>query len=130
MIFNEFLQFLLAGGIAALVNFFSRIILNQYFSFSTSIIIAYILGMITAFLLMRFFVFKSSSTSFQKSSTYFLVVNLLALLQTWLISLFLFYAILPKLDIFFYSKEISHAIGVLFPVITSYYGHKYLSFRR
>lgn len=129
MIFNEFLQFLLAGGIAALVNFFSRIILSQFFSFSTSIIIAYMLGMITAFLLMRFFVFKSSSTSYQKSSMYFVVVNLLALIQTWLISLFLFYAILPKLDILFYSKEISHAIGVLFPVITSYYGHKYFSFR-
>lgn len=130
MIFNEFLQFLFAGGIAALVNFFSRIILNQFFSFSTSIIIAYILGMITAYLLMRFLVFKSSSTSYHKSSIYFIVVNLLAVLQTWLISLFLFYTILPRLDIHFYSKEISHAIGVLFPVITSYYGHKYFSFRR
>jgi len=130
MIFKEFIQFLLAGGIAALVNFFSRIILNQFFSFSTSIIIAYALGMITAFLLMRYFVFKPSSSSYQKSGIYFILVNLFALLQTWLISLFLFYAILPKLNIFFYPKEIAHAFGVLFPVITSYYGHKYLSFRR
>ncbi len=126
---RQFLVFLLTGGTAALVNFGSRIFYNQWFSFSSSIVIAYITGMITAFILAKLFVFKQSQQSLHKSIVFFILVNGVAVIQTWLISLGLAYYLLPRLHIVIYVKEIAHAVGVIVPVFTSYVGHKHFSFK-
>ena len=58
---RQFLIFLVTGGLAACVNFGSRIVYNQWFDFSTSVVIAYLTGMLTAFILARTFVFTQGS---------------------------------------------------------------------
>jgi len=58
---KEFIGFLVTGGIAAVVNFLSRIFYNQYCSFSSAVIFAYLTGMVTAFVLAKIFVFKQSA---------------------------------------------------------------------
>ena len=126
---RQFALFLLTGGTAAVVNFGSRIFYNQWLSYSTSIIIAYVTGMLTAFILARLFVFTESTQGWQRSALIFTVVNLLAVAQTWGISVGLAYFILPGIGITRYALEIAHAIGIAFPVFTSYLGHKYWSFR-
>jgi putative flippase GtrA len=126
---KEFLGFLIAGGIAAAVNFISRIYLNQFYSFSASVVFAYLLGMLTAFVLARVFVFNKSSRSIGRSAIIFSLVNVLALAQTWLISMGLNYYVLPTLGVERFVPEISSAIGIIFPVFTSYLGHKYWSFK-
>ncbi len=126
---KEFLGFLIAGGIAATVNFLSRIYFNQFYSFSVSVVFAYLLGMLTAFILARVFVFNKSSQSIGRSVVIFSLVNVLALTQTWLISMGLNYYVLPRLGVERFVPEISSAIGIIFPVFTSYLGHKYWSFK-
>jgi putative flippase GtrA len=126
---KQFLTFLLTGGSAAAVNFGSRVIYNQWMSFSAAVIMAYITGMITAFVLSKFFVFTDSQQSVHKSAMFFLLVNLVAILQTFLISIGLAYYILPEIGITQLVPEIAHAFGVVFPVFTSYLGHKRWSFR-
>ncbi len=126
---REFLLFLFTGGTAAAVNFGSRFIYNQWFSFSTSILIAYITGMITAYLLAKVFVFKNSKQSVSRSIFFFVLINIFAVFQTWLISILLAYQLLPSLHITKYVQEIAHAIGVMVPVFTSYIGHKRYSFK-
>ncbi len=126
---RQFLVFLLTGGLAAAVNFGSRILYNQWCDFSTAVILAYLTGMVTAFVLARLFVFKQSSQSMQRSALYFTLVNLVAVIQTWLISMGLALYLLPMLGITHFSREIAHAIGVAAPVFTSYLGHKRWSFR-
>ncbi len=126
---KQFVAFVITGGIAALVNFSSRIVYNQFTGFSTAIVLAYISGMITAFILAKCFVFTNSRHSTQKSALFFTLVNIVAVLQTWLISVGLAYYVLPWLGVSHYVKEISHAIGVMVPVFSSYIGHKYLTFR-
>ncbi len=126
---KQFVAFVITGGIAALVNFASRIVYNQFTSFSTAIVLAYISGMITAFILAKCFVFTDSRHSTKKSALFFTLVNIVAVLQTWLISVGLAYYVLPWLGVSHYVKEISHAIGVMVPVFSSYIGHKYLTFR-
>jgi putative flippase GtrA len=126
---KEFLGFLIAGGIAATVNFLSRIYFNQFYSFSVSVVFAYLLGMLTAFILARVFVFNKSSQSIGRSIVIFSLVNVLALTQTWLISMGLNYYVLPRLGVERFVPEISSAIGIIFPVFTSYLGHKYWSFK-
>ena len=126
---RQFLVFLLTGGLAAAVNFISRIILNNWLNFSISIILAYFIGMIMAFNLYKIYVFKESKQPLHESAGVFVVVNLLAVLQTWLVSMILENILLPKMSIIEFSKEISHGVGIIVPVFTSYIGHKNYSFK-
>jgi putative flippase GtrA len=126
---KQFILFLLTGGIAAAVNFGSRILYSQRFDFSTAVILAYMTGMITAFVLAKLFVFKKSQQSVHRSALFFVLVNLVAILQTWGISMGLAHYLLPSLGVTLYVQEIAHATGVAVPVFTSYIGHKRWSFR-
>jgi putative flippase GtrA len=126
---TQFLFFLLTGGFAALVNIGSRIAYNRYWSFSVSIILAYITGMVTAFILARIFVFKDSKQAMHRSVIFFILVNIAAATQTWLISMGLDRYLLPAIGVTLHVPEIAHIAGVIFPVFTSYLGHKRWSFQ-
>jgi putative flippase GtrA len=126
---RQFLMFLVTGGTAALVNFSSRIVYSNWLDFSSAVILAYITGMITAFTLAKIFVFKDSQNSIHHSAAYFVLVNMVAIVQTWAISIGLAYYLLPSLGVTFFVQEIAHAAGVIAPVFTSYIGHKRWSFR-
>lgn len=126
---KEFLLFLITGGIAAIVNFLSRIFYNQFTSFSLAIVLAYISGMITAFILAKVFVFQNTEQTLKRSILFFCLVNGFAILQTWLITITLAYYIFPQLQINKFSHEMAHAVGVITPVFSSYLGHKYFSFK-
>lgn len=126
---RQFLGFLLTGGIAAAVNFGSRIIYSRWLDFSAAVILAYLTGMVTAFALARIFVFTTTQQSLHRSGAFFVLVNVVAALQTWAISMGLAYYVLPWLGVIHFAMEIAHAIGVAVPVFTSYIGHKRWSFR-
>lgn len=125
----QFALFLITGGTAATINFLSRILFNQWLNYSSAIILAYIVGMITAFILARLFVFKQSNQNWHRSALLFALVNVAAVAQTWVISMVLAYYVLPNAGITNFVPELAHAAGVVFPVFTSYLGHKYWSFR-
>ena len=126
---RQFLVFLLTGGFAAAVNFGSRIVYNQWTDFSVAVVLAYLTGMVTAFVLAKLFVFKESTQSVHHSALWFCLVNGVAVVQTWFISMGLAYYLLPWLGVTRFVPEIAHAAGVIFPVFTSYIGHKRFSFR-
>lgn len=125
----QFLGFVITGGLAAGVNFGSRILYNQWVDFSTAIILAYLTGMVTAFLLARSFVFTDSRQSVRRSAGFFLLVNAFAVLQTWAISMLLAYYLLPAAGVTRFVPEIAHAVGVMVPVFSSYLGHKRWTFK-
>jgi len=126
---RQFLVFLLTGGFAAAVNFGSRILYNRAMPFSSAVICAYITGMITAFVLARLFVFKESRQATHRAAGWFILVNVVAVAQTWAISMLLVKWVLPAMGITAFAREIAHGIGVVVPVFTSYLGHKHFSFR-
>ena len=126
---RQFLVFLLTGGTAALANFGSRILYNLWMPFSIAVIPAYLTGMVVAFVLARMFVFKASTQTIHRSVFFFCVVNGIAVLQTWAISMGLAYYLLPVMGVTHFRLEIAHAIGVMVPVFTSYIGHKRWSFQ-
>jgi putative flippase GtrA len=127
---RQFAVFLLTGGIAAAVNFGSRIAYSHWFNFSTAVIAAYISGMIVAFILAKLFVFEAGRHSTLKSALLFTAVNILGILQTWAVSIGLADYALPKLGLLQHRYELAHLVGIMVPVFTSYLGHKYWSFQQ
>jgi len=126
---KQFLLFLFTGGIAAVVNFGSRIAFSRWTNFTVAVVLAYVTGMITAFVLNKLFVFTESTRSVRTSALLFTIVNVFGAAQTLLVSLALAYYVLPWMGIGWHVDEIAHAVGVAVPVFTSYLGHKHWSFR-
>lgn len=126
---RQFALFVIAGGVAACVNFFSRILLSHWLTYSGAIVVAYLLGMVTAFVLNRLLVFKQVSHSMRHQVFWFTMVNLAAVLQTLAISLLLAEWLFPRAGFSWHPETVAHAFGVAIPVGTSFVGHKYLSFR-
>ena len=95
----EFVRFALAGGVAAAVNILSRWLLSLFMRFEIAVVIAYLIGMATAFVLTRQFVFKRSDRHVRIEAMRFALVNLAALAQVWVISVGLAEWVLPWLGI-------------------------------
>lgn len=129
MITPQFLRFLVAGGIAAGANFGSRFVFSIFFDYGIAVVLAYLIGMLVAFLLMRGHVFNASRGSLAPQVAKFAAVNLLAVLQTLAISLLLARWLLPSMGFVDHAEALAHLVGVLVPVVTSYFGHKLLTFR-
>jgi putative flippase GtrA len=126
---RRFFLFLLTGGFAAGVNFGSRFVYNLWMPYSAAIIVAYITGMITAFILAKLFVFTESTQSTHRSIFFFTLVNLVAVAQTWAVSMGLAYYVFPSIGFVNHARDLAHLIGVAIPVFTSYIGHKKFSFK-
>ena len=127
---REFFRFLVAGGIAAAANVLSRIAFSQFMGLAAAVVLAYCVGMLVAFVLMRSQVFPPSSSPVSHQVAKFVGVNLAAVLQTLVITLLLARWALPALGVRRFVEEIAHVVGVCVPVVTSYFGHKHFSFRR
>lgn len=127
---GEFFQFLMVGGFSAGVNFLSRIGFSELVSYRYAIILAYLVGMITAFLLSKHYVFEKSGRPFKDELLDFTIVNIFAVIQVWLISVGLAEYFFPYITFNYYPEEVAHLIGLGIPAITSYFGHKHFSFRK
>lgn len=121
--------FVAAGGIAAVVNVGSRIVLNRWMPYSAAIVVAYVIGMLTAFTLNRLFVFRKTVNPLHRQAFWFTLVNLAAILQTLIVSLALARWLFPAVAFHWHAETVAHAFGVAAPVLTSFIGHKHLSFK-
>ncbi|MFN9693690.1 MAG: GtrA family protein [Synechococcaceae cyanobacterium] len=120
---------MLTGGAAAAVNVLSRVGFSLVLRFELAVLAAYAVGMVTAYILARRFVFTGSGQSIRRSFAAFALVNLVAVLQTWLVSIGLRHVLLPIIGAATLVDLIAHSVGVAIPVFTSYLGHKHVSFR-
>ena len=126
---RQFLRFLIAGGIAAAANVLSRILFSRFMGLEAAVVLAYCVGMLVAFVLMRSQVFPPSGAPVSRQVARFVGVNVAALVQTLVITLLLARWALPALGVQRFAEEIAHIVGVCVPVVTSYFGHKHFSFR-
>lgn len=126
---RRFALFLVAGGIAAAANYGSRFGFSLWFSYPVAIVLAYLIGMAVAFALMRQYVFDGRGKAMGPQVLRFSVVNVLAVLQTLVVSLLLARWLLPMFGVTSHVEAIAHAVGVAVPVLTSYVGHRLATFR-
>ena len=129
MITRQFVKFVIAGGIAALVNFGSRIVLSLWLPYVPAIVVAYCVGMLTAFIINKLFVFQEGGGKLHHQASWFVAVNIAAVLQTVVISVLFADYLFPYLGMDWNREAVAHAIGLAVPVFTSYVGHKYVTFR-
>lgn len=126
---SGFIQFALAGGFAAIVNIASRLGYSELMPYAAAVVLAYLTGMATAYLLNQFLVFGPGDRGVPREMLAFALVNLLAVAQTLVISLLLAYYALPALGVAQHAETLAHVVGVIVPVFTSFVGHKYWTFR-
>lgn len=126
----RFIRFMITGGAAAAVNLISRYLLNFLMSFATAVAVAYLFGMVTAYILGRLFVFERSGRTVADEFWRFTVVNLFAAAQVWVISVGLGEYVFPASGFRWHPLDVAHLTGVAVPVFTSYLGHRHFSFAR
>lgn len=129
---TEFSRFLLVGGFAATINFLSRPVYEFWVSYVPAVTLAYLTGFVVAFLLNRVWVFEASGRAWTSELAWFAVVNLLGLSLTvfisWMLARHLLIWLgLPAGEL---TNTLAHLIGIASPVLTSYLGHRHLSFRK
>jgi putative flippase GtrA len=124
----QFRRFLLAGGLAACVNVGSRMAFDRFMPYTAAIALAFCLGLTTAYVLTRTFVFTDSQRRHSEASFRFAVVNVLGFAQTWLVSIGLGDYVLPSLGVTSHAHDVAHVIGVATPVFTSFIAHRNWTF--
>jgi putative flippase GtrA len=124
----QLIAFIVAGGIAALVNIASRIAFNLVMPYEVAIFVAYVCGMTAAYLLNKQFVFSAYGRGITSEYMRFTLVNLVALAQVWIVSVGLVRLIFPAIGFIWHDETVAHIIGLFVPVMTSYLGHKHFSF--
>ncbi|MDB5415468.1 MAG: hypothetical protein JWR10_3803 [Rubritepida sp.] len=126
----EFVRFVLTGGTAAAVNIGARMLLSLAMPYEAAVAVAYLIGMVTAYLLARRFVFAASGGGMGSEFSRFALINCVALVQVWLVSVGLARFVFPAIGYMFHPETTAHVIGVLSPIGISYLGHRRYSFAR
>lgn len=126
---RQFIKFMVSGSISTLVNILSRFSLGFFISYPSSIVVSYIIGMATSYLIFKLWVFKTQRNNILRQLSCFLLINFIGLGQTLLISIILvnyvFFSIQPVLI----KETLAHIIGLAIPIATSYIGHKHVTFK-
>lgn len=130
MISRRFTLFILTSGFAALVNITARWAFSFTLPYDASIVLAYLCGMVTAFVLGRKFVFVAPGERYAGQAFRFGLVNLVAVAQVWGVSVLLFRSLFPAWRFTWHAETVAHVIGVGSPIVTSYFAHKHFSFAK
>jgi len=94
-----------------------------------AIIFAFMVGLTVGFLLMRGYVFNARDKPLGRQVAIYAAVNFLALLQTLLVSIELVRWVLPLVATVPRAEALAHFAGVLVPIVTSYFGHRMVTFK-
>lgn len=125
---RQFVGFVLVSGLAGLANFGSRFVFSLAMPYWAAICMAFVVGLTTAFILNRRFIFARSTQSTRSQAWRFLLVNLAALVQTLAVSLLLARWLLPMIGWQWHPEALAHAVGIAIPAVTSYLAHKHWTF--
>ncbi len=125
----EFIRFVATGSIAAIANLVSRYLLNFLMPFEWAVPLAWIVGMVVAFLLFQRVIFGNPGTPLRRRIIRFTQVNILGGALAWAISVVLANWFLPLIGWTFQPLELAHIVGVGVPAFTSYFLHKFYTFR-
>lgn len=123
----QFLLFLGVGTSAAALNWLTRLVLDNWISFPAAVLLAYVVGMTTAFELNRRFVFPTSPRPVFKQAKVFILINLAFLPVVWGASI-LFKALLDDVGTMNFTEGIAHGLALALPVLITFLIYKFIAF--
>jgi putative flippase GtrA len=126
----RFSMFVVSSSLSVPVNLTSRVLFSLVTPFEVAVVLSQFCGMVTAYTLAKLFVFEPSGRSIRSEFARFTLVNMVSLVLTWIVAIGLVRVVWPMLDMTFYPEVTGHFIGLATSAITSYVGHKRLSFAR
>jgi putative flippase GtrA len=122
--------YLASGATAAAANFLSRFAFSHWMPFEAAVVLSYIVGMVVGFTLMRRFAFKPGATPVSRQVLGYCVVNAAGVLQAVIVSSLALRWLFPKIfDEPSAMEPLAHLIGIAVPTVSSYFGHRYITFR-
>ena len=125
---GEFGKFVLAGGMAAALNFASRFVFEPYMPYAAAVAAAYGVGVVTAFTLNRIFVFPASGKPLHHEISWFFLFNALAFPVVIGASAGLAWLFGQAVDKPL-AKAAAHAVGIALPALVNFVAHKFVTFR-
>jgi putative flippase GtrA len=123
-----FVRFALAGGAAAAANWIAGRLLEPLTGLDASIVLAYGVGMITAFVLNKVFVFDKSGRAAGEEFARFALVNVLAVGIVWSVTALLARVVFPAVNFNWHADAVAHAVGICAPILPSFLLHRAFSF--
>jgi putative flippase GtrA len=94
-----------------------------------AVLAAYSTGMVVAFWLFRSFVFDGSELEIASQGQRFVMVNLVGMAMTWALANLFVLWLLPAIGMTSHVEATGHALAIVAPVATSWFGHRLLTFR-
>jgi putative flippase GtrA len=125
---RQFVVFLLVGGLAAASQWLSRFAFSMLAPYALAVALAYGVGLLIAFTLNRRLVFRSDQRAGGQFAR-FVLVNALSFAVVWGVSLGLGEVLLPRFMDARWAEALGHGIGILSPVLLSFWLHKHFTFR-
>ena len=127
---RQLASFVVTGGIAAAVNLVTRWLLSFFLLYEIAVTLAYLVGMTTAFVLARRYVFAPAGNGWLGEYGRFALVNVVSFLVVLGVSVGFARVIFPMIGFAWHAEDVAHLIGVVSPILLSYYAHKHYSFGR
>lgn len=126
---QQFLKFLLAGGVAALTHWYARYALTPALGYVSALVVAYAVGIAVGYILNAWLVFSNAKTTRAKQMRYFVLFNLAMAPIVILLSYFLSEFAFSSSRMTYHPREIAHALAVTSPIFINFLFHKFFTFR-
>ena len=122
-------RFLVAGGVAALINWLVRFPIELVLPFFAAVVAATIVGMTCGFVLYRAWVFPGSSRPIGGQVRDFILVNLAGQAAMLVVAALTRY-LLVSIDIGpVLASASAHGLGIAIGAVVNYLGHRHVTFR-
>ena len=126
---DERFRFLLAGGVAALVNWLARFPLDLVMPFEAAVVLAMAIGMVCGFLLYRAWVFPGSDRPLIVQVRDFVLVNLIGQAVMVAMAIVLRWLLLAASLREIMAAAVAHGAGIAIGAAANFLGHRHITFR-
>jgi energy-coupling factor transport system substrate-specific component len=130
LLLRQPVRFLLAGSLAAAINWLVRFPLSLFMPYLISVVAATAIGMAFGFIIYSLYVFPGSVRSPVAQVRDFIAVNLFSMAVVASTAGLLNHAIFPLIEFAFAPEAVAHALGIAAGAATNFIGHRTLTFAR
>ncbi len=127
---TQFIGFVLVGIVSTVCNLSARYAFEILVRYEWALLGAYVVGVLSAFFLNRWFVFTANPAGVAGSLMRFTLVNLVGIALGWVTAVVFYRQVFPAVGFNCHTDLVAHAIGIAVPVLPNYVAHKRWTFSK